>query len=223
MFIIAFIVGLAFLIAACVHIPEEPPAASLPPQVAAQRADCRGGYIDMLPSQSASDPMLSSLPGYIDIVGVDSSHEGDTLTAIFYLKEISEELAFDREGVENLNLEYRWTVSINIEGHSLAVFEQTDHSLAAHHAARREAADKPATVRPFQDEVETMDWEKNQNPDRSETQLLEVPVSPRLIVPQEDNMLTLIGRIKGINNESTNSFSTVDILLGQDGVSGRPS
>ena len=223
MFKIAVVVGLELPIAACVPIPEEPPAASLPPQAAGLRADCPGGYLDMLPGQSASDPMLSSLPGYIDIFCVDSSLEGDTLTAIFYLKEISEELAFDREGVENLNLGYRWTVSINIEGHSLAVFEQTDHSLAAHHAARREAADKPAAVRPFQDEVEIMVWKHKQIPNRSEMQLLEVPVNPRLIVSQEDNMLTLIGRIKGINNESTTSFSTFDILLGHDGVSCRPS
>lgn len=128
---VAFFVGLALLIAACVHIPKEPLAASLPPQAAVQRADCPGDYLDMLPGQSASDPMLSSLPGYIDIVGMDASIEGDNLTAIFFLKEISEELAFNREGVEDINLEYVWTVSINIEGHSLAAFDQTDHSLAA--------------------------------------------------------------------------------------------
>ncbi len=223
MFKIAIVVGLALLIAACVPIPEEPQAASLPPQAAAQRADCPGGYLDMLPGQSASDPMLSSLPGYIDIVGVDSSLEGDTLTAIFYLREIPEELAFDREDVEDMNLEYMWTVSINIEGNSLASFDHTDYSLAAFHAARRESADTPAILRPFKDEVEIMVWKHKHFPDKSETQLLEVPVNPRLIVSQEDNMLTLIGRIKGINNESTISFSTFDILLGHDGVSCRPS
>ena len=145
MFKIAIVVGLALLIAACVPIPEEPPAAPLPPQAAAQRADCPGGYLDMLPGQSASDPMLSSLPGYIDIVGVDSSLEGETLTAIFYLREVPEELAFDREGVEDINLEYMWTVSSNMEGNSLASFDQTDYSLAAFRAARRESADTPAT------------------------------------------------------------------------------
>ncbi|MCY4409699.1 MAG: hypothetical protein OXC27_04505 [Caldilineaceae bacterium] len=223
MFKIAVFVGLELPIAACVPIPEEPPAASLPPQAAGQRADCPGGYLDMLPGQSASDPMLSSLPGYIDIVGVDSSLEGETLTAIFYLREVPEELAFDREGVEDINLEYMWTVSINIEGNSLALFDQTDYSMAAFHAARRESADTPAILRPFKDEVEIMVWKHKHFPDKSETQLLEVPVNPRLIVSQEDNMLTLIDRIKGISNESTISFSTFDILLGQDGVSYRPS
>jgi len=223
MFKIAIVVGLAFLIAACVPIPEEPQAAPLPPQGAALRADCPGDYLDMLPGQSASDPMLSSLPGYIDIVGVESSLEGDTLTAIFYLREIPEELAFDREGVEDINLEYMWTVSINIEGNSLASFDHTDYSLAAFHAARRESADMPAILRPFRDEVEIMVWKHKHFPDKSETQLLEVPVNPRLIVSQEDNKLTLIGRIKGINSGSTILFSTFDILLGQDGVSYLPS
>ncbi len=223
MFKIAVVVGLELPIAACVPIPEEPPAASLPPQAAAHRADCPGSYLDTLPGQTASDPILSSLPGSIDIVGVDSSLEGDTLTATFYLREIPEELAFYREGVENLNLGYRWTVSINIEGNSLASFDHTDNSLAAFHAARRESADTPAILRPFRDEVEIMVWKHKHFPYKSETQLLEVPVNPRLIVSLEENMLTLNGRIKGNNNESTISFSTFDILLGQDGVSYRPS
>ncbi len=132
-------------------------------------------------------------------------------------------MAFDREGVEDINLEYMWTVSINIEGNSLALFDQTDYSLAAFHAARRESADTPAILRPFKDEVEIMVWKHKHFPDKSETQLLEVPVNPRLIVSQEDNMLTLIGRIKVINKESTISFSTFDILLGHDGVACRPS
>jgi len=167
--------------------------------------------------------MLISLPGYIDIVGVDSSLEGDSLTAIFYLREIPQELALDREGAEDINQEYMWTVPINIEGNSLASFDHTDYSLAAFHAARRESADTPAILRPFKDEVEIMVWKHKLIPNRSETQLLEVPVNPLLIVSQEDNMLTLIDRIEGISNESTISFSTFDILLGQDGVSCRPS
>ena len=223
MFKIALIVGLALLTAACVPIPAEPPAASLPPQKVLQPADCPGGYLDMLPGQSASDPILSSLPGYIDIVGVDSSLEGETLTAIFHLREIPEEMAFNREGVEDINLEYMWTVGINIEGDALVTSDQTDYSLATFYGARRKAADTPATVRPFKDEVEIMVWKHKHISEKNETHLLEVPVNPRLIVSHDDNTLTLIGRIKGITHESTISFSTFDILLGQDGVSCQPS
>ena len=176
----------------------------------------------MLPGQSAKDPILSSLPGYIDIVGVDSSLEGETLTAIFHLREIPEEMAFNREDVEDINLEYMWTVGISIESETLVTSDQTDYSLVTFHGARRKSADTPATVRPFKEEVETMVWKHKHFPEKNETHLLEVPVNPRLIVSHDDNTLTLIGRIKGITHESTISFSTFDILLGQDGVSCQP-
>ena len=223
MFKIVLIVGLTLFATACVPIPAEPPAASERPKTAAQPADCPGGYLDMLPGQSANDPILSSLPGYIDIVGVDSSLEGETLTAIFHLREIPEEMEFNREGVEDINLEYVWAVSISIEGVSTVESGKTDYTFATFYAARRESADTQATVRPFRNEVEIMVWKHKHISEKNETHLLEVPVNPRLIVSHDDNTLTLIGLIKGITHESTISFSTFDILLGQDGVSCQPS
>ena len=217
------IVGLALLTAACVPIPAEPPAASEPPQKTEQLADCPGGYLDMLPGQSANDPILSSLPAYIDIVGVDSSLEGETLTAVFHLRDIPEDMAFNREGVEDMNLEYMWTVGIDIESDTIVTSDQTDYTVATFYAARRELADTPTTTRPFLDAVQTMVWKHKHYPEKNKTHLLELPVNPRLIVSHENNTLTLIGRIPGITVESTISFSTFDILLGQDGVSCRAS
>ena len=216
-------VGLALLTAACVPIPAEPPAASEPPLTTEQLADCPGGYLDMLPNQSASDPISTDLPDYLDIVRVDSSLDGETLTAIFYLRGIPEDMAFNRKGVENMHLEYMWTVGIDIEGDTIVTSDQTDYTLTTSYAANRVLADTPATTRPFNDAVQLNVWKHKHYPEKNETHLLEVPVNPRLIVSQEDNTLTLIGRIKGITDESTISFSTFDILLGQDGVSCRPS
>ena len=217
------IVGLALLTAACVPIPAEPPAASEPPQKTEQLDVCPGGYLDMLPGQSSNDPTLSSLPAYIDIVGVDSSIDGETLTAIFYLRGIPEDMAFNRKGAENMHLEYMWTVGIDIEGDTVVTSDQTDYTLATFYAASRVLADTPATTRPFKDAVRTHVWKHKHYPEKNETHLLEVPVNPRLIVAHEDNRLTLVGRIPGITDESTISFSTFDILLGQEGVWCRPS
>ena len=216
-------VGLALLTAACVPIPAEPPAASEPPLTTEQLADCPGGYLDMLPNQSASDPISTDLPDYLDIVRVDSSLDGETLTAIFYLRGIPEDMAFNRKGVENMHLEYMWTVEIDIESGTKVTSDQTDYTFTTFYAARRELADTPATTRPFKNAVQTMLWENNHYPEKNETHWSEVPVNPRLIVSHEDNTLTLVGRIPGITDESTISFSTFDILLGQDGVSCRPS
>lgn len=217
------IVGIALISTACVPVPAKPSAASEQGQSTEQLADCPGGYIDLLPGQKASDPTLSSLPGYIDIVGAASSLEGDTLTAIFELREIPEELTFNREDVRDLHLEYMWTVSVNIEGDSKIASDTTDFTIATFHAASRESADSLAVVLPFKDAVQTMVWKNRTFPEKNETHWLELPVNPRLIVSHKDDTLTLIGRIPGITDSSTILFSTFDILLGQDGVSCRPS
>ncbi|MDE0078601.1 MAG: hypothetical protein OXO50_13850 [Caldilineaceae bacterium] len=218
------IVGLALLTAACVPIPAEPPTASEPPQKTEQLAECPGGYLDMLPGQSASDPVLSSLPAYIDIVGVDSSLDGETLTAVFYLRGIPEEIAVNREGVENMHLEYMWTVSINLDGDASETFDQTDYTLDASYGARRVSADTPATVRPFRTALRVGVYQHKQYPEKNETHLLEMrSAGAHLHVSHEENTLTLIGRVPGITDESSILFSTFDILLGQDGVSCEPS
>lgn len=216
------LVGLALFATACVPIPGEPPATSESLQTTEQLADCPGGYLDMLPGQSANDPTLSSLPAYIDIVRVDSSLDGDTLTSIFFLRDIPEEMPFNREGVEDLNLEYMWTVEIKIEGDTTVTSDRADFTLVAFYAAKREVAETPATVLPLRSAVKTAVWKNKHYPEKNETHWLELPVLASLIVSHEDSTLTLIGRVPGITDRSTISFSTFDILLGQDGVSCRP-
>lgn len=217
MFRTLLVVGLALLTAACVPISAEPP------QKTEQLTECPGGYLDMLPGQSANDPVLSSLPAYIDIVGVDSSLDGETLTAVFYLRGIPEGIAVNREGVENMHLEYMWTVEINIGGDAKATSDQTDYTLDASYGARRVSADTPATVRPFRTALRVGVYQHKHYPEKNETHLLKMRAGAHLDISHEENTLTLIGRVPGITDESTILFSTFDILLGQDGVSCRPS
>ena len=215
--------GLALLTAACVPISAELPTASEPPESTKRLPDCPGGYFEVLPGQSASDGVLEFLPAYIDIVSVDSTLDGETLTAIFYLRGLPLEMSFNRERVEDRHLEYMWTVAINIEGDAIITSEQTDFKLAAFYAAKRESAPTPAAIRPFTSAVQTAVWKHTYNSMTKEAQLVEVPDHPRLIVSHENNTLTIIGRIPGVTEESTLLFSTYDFLLGQDTVSCRPS
>ena len=154
------IVGLTLLTAACMPIPSEPPAASEPPQTTEQLADCSGGYLDMLPGQSANDPISTDLPDYLDIVRVDSSLDGETLTAIFYLRGIPEDIALNRKGVENMHLEYMWTVGIDVEMGEETESELLEYTFAAFYTASRVLADTPATTRPFQNAVRAEVWKK---------------------------------------------------------------
>ena len=217
------IAGIALLTAACVPIPPEPPASasvSAPTETLAEKyesADCPGGYIDLLPGQSAHDPPLSSLPDYVDIVRVESSLDGETLTAIFHLRGIPEKLEFSRKGVDNFVMEYMWTIGIDIDNAGGPGYERTDFTLSAFHAARRVSEDTPSTIRPFKNTVEIDLWEDRHFPKENRSEWRQVlSASPQLLVSHEENTLTLISKIPGITDESSLSFSTYDIVKGQE-------
>ena len=99
--------ALALCVTACVPITPEP-----------DLTNCSLGRLSLRPGQSAEDPPSDHLPEHIDIVGADSSLEGETLTATIYLRGIPEELTVNRDGVESYNLEYSWSVEIDVEGDS---------------------------------------------------------------------------------------------------------
>ena len=147
---------------------------------------------------------------------MDSSLDGETLTAIFHLRGIPEEIAVNREGVENMHLEYMWTVSIDLDGDANETSGQTDYTLDASYGARRASADTPATVRPFRTALRVGVYKHKHYPEKNETHLLEMPAGAHLDASHEENTLTLVGRVPGITDESSILFSTFDILLGQD-------
>ena len=213
--------ALALFVTACVPITPEP-AALEPSTPEPATTNCSYGYLSMRPGQSAGDPISTDLPDYLDIVRVESSLDGETLTAIFYLRGIPEDMAFNRKGVENMHLEYMWTVEIDIEGDTIVTSDQTDYTFSTFYAASRVLADSPAQTRPFKNAVQTEVWKNEHHPEENVSYWIDVPVYPRLIVSHEDNTLTLISRIPDITDESAILFSTFDILLGQDGVSCRP-
>lgn len=206
------LVALALFATACVPITPEPAA-----------ANCSDGYLSMRPGQRAGDPISTNLPDYLDIVRVESSLDEETLTATFYLRGIPEDMAFNRKGVENMQLEYMWTVDIDIEGDATDTSDQTNYTFATFYPASRVSADAPATTRPYKNAVQIEVWEKRHDPEKNEIHWISAPVQPRLIVSHEDNTLTLVGRIPGITDESVLLFSSFDILLGQDGVSCPPN
>ena len=190
--------------------------------VSEEPADCPGGYLTMLPGQNALDPIADDIPAYIDIIGVDSSLDGETLTAVFYLRDIPEEMEFNREGVKDLHSEYMWTIEIFVENSEESESEQIEYMLGAVYSARRVLADTPAATRPFKDAVRSTLWKANHDHEQDVVFLINVPVYVRMLVSHEDDTLTLISEVPGITSESTLSFSTYDILLGQDGVSCLP-
>ena len=209
---IAFIM-LTLALTACVPIPTEPP----------QIADCPGGYLDILVEQNASDPVAMDLPGYIDIVRVESRLDDETLTATFHLRDMPENMMFNREGMMITSFEYMYAINVNTDGEPILANHRGDYTLATYYATAPGSKNPQPISAPLQNVTRTVLWKNQYNEAELTVHFENVPVQPQLIVSHQDNTITLISKVPGITQTSTVMFSTIDFLSGQDGVSCKPS
>ena len=115
--------GLALLTAACVPIPAELPAASeLSRPVDGSAA---------ISEQDEVKDVSHDLVAHIDIRGVTTALDGDTLTVTFQLRDLPETLTFNRTGVPNHALEYNWEVSIDVDNDPATGSAGFDYMLSA--------------------------------------------------------------------------------------------
>ena len=68
-----------------------------------------------LSGRSVSGDVSHELVGHIDIRGVTTALDGETLTVTLLLRDVPETLTFDRTGVPEHALEYSWEVSIDVD------------------------------------------------------------------------------------------------------------
>ena len=174
-------------------------------------------FFEMLPGQMAADPFADNIPDYVDIVRVESNLDGETLTAILYLRGIPEELEIIRKGAGGEVPEYMWMIHIDVDGEDEPESERFEYLLGAYSFGNIGLTDAPSITVPFEEGVQSVLWDL-QNSNR----LIDVPVDPRLFVSREDNTLTLVSEVPGIAAESTLMISTMDSLLGYDAVSCQP-
>ena len=91
------IVWLAFLTVACVLIPSlRLEASAVKPE---QLVNCDPDCTLLIVVQNADDLATHDLPDYVDILRVESSLDDETLTVVFYLKGLPQELTVNREGL----------------------------------------------------------------------------------------------------------------------------
>ena len=75
---------------------------------------------------------LSDVPAaHIDITAVDTSLSGETLTAVFHLRDVPEALTFDRAGVPDDEPEYSWKVFVDADNDPETGFGGIDYTLSA--------------------------------------------------------------------------------------------
>jgi len=219
--------ALVVFVTACVPITPEPAA----PEPAAATEDCDSelvvdGYA-LQPGQSAIDPPDEDVPSYVDIVKVESNLEGETLSAVFYLRELPEELEFNRKGIHlsatrhegadseaQFSIEYLWHVYIDADGDSDGStdfsFFKSEYTLMAYYISGKDS--EPA-VRPVRDTIEIMLFEKDpDNPTRS-IEVLRVKPSLSLSFSHEEDTITMTVEVPGISAESYLQFETRDFLM----------
>ena len=203
------VVVFALLLAACNPMPQ------LLPQ---HLTRCSEGSLVMLPGQSAEGLVSDDLPNYIDIVGASSELDGETLTAVFHLRDVPQRMEFNRKGVANNRIEYMWVVAISIEGDPNLALNQFDYWLQASYSATRFSENTPGIMR----DVNAALWGDvlKYNPDSDEKTLVMDPLEQDvdLAISHQDSTLTLVSRIPGITPNSTITFSAHDDLLGRDFV-----
>ena len=76
---------------------------------------CDSGAALTGPGQTVTDEIEGATASYVDITKVSTSLSGETLTAVFHLRDIPETLTFNRTGISENYREYGWDVSIDID------------------------------------------------------------------------------------------------------------
>ena len=215
------IAGLALLLTACVPIPQEPPKTEASPQASPNDNDCFEGQLVMLPGQSIEVPISDELPDYVDIVGVSSDLDGETLFATFHLRDIPEELDLSTEDAKVNRAEYSLVVFISLEYSPDDEFPRTDYVLGAVFSWERPTQETTGKV----DEAATMllaavfeidpaiyedlEEEEEEEEDEEGVPYTQLENKVDVVISDQDNTLTLVGQIPGITDESALLFSNL--------------
>ena len=113
-----------------------------------------------------------------------------------------------------------WMVHIDTDVEDESELKRYEYTFGAFPSTNIRLAETPTTTHLFEDEIQVSLWEHNH--EKNTPTLIDVPANPRLFVSHEDNTLTLISEVPGITSESALMFTTIDTLLGNDGVSCQP-
>jgi len=229
--------ALVVFVTACVPITPESatPEPSTPepatPNPAAATEDCfPEGVVDgyaLQPGQSAIDPPDGDVPSYGDIVRVESTLEGETLSAVFYLRELPEALEFNRKGIHHsavrredadgeaqFSIEYLWLVYIDADGDSHGStnfsFFKSEYTLMAYYISGKDS--EPA-VRPVRDTIEVKLFEKDPDNPTHSIEVLRVKPSLSLSFSHGEDTITMTVEVPGISAESYLQFETRDFLM----------
>ncbi len=161
-------------------------------------------------SRSASGDDSHALVGHIDIRGVTTALDGETLSVTFQLRNLPETLTFARTGVPEDALEYSWEVSVDVDNDPATGSGGFDYMLSAGYFVPRLAQGSNTVAEITQPGfVKASLW----GLDRARYRVL-AEADVEVKVSADDNTITLTGEIPGIMAESRLKFRAYDFFGG---------
>lgn len=176
------------------------------------------GFLALNPGESADDPVAMNIPGYIDIVRVETALDGEILTAILHLRELPEQLEFSRKGAASDSPEYMWMIHIDTDLIEESEPERYEYMFGTFAMMNIGMTSGKSTMLPLDEGLQVILW-KTRSPDRLDS----VPIDSSMFISHELNTISLASEISGISPNSDLTFIAVDMLLdAHDGVSCLP-
>ena len=171
---------------------------------------CDSGAALAVPGQTVTDEIEDATASHVDITKVSTSLSGETLTAVFHLRDLPETLTFNRTGISEYYMEYGWDVSIDIDGDRETGNRGIEYELSASHFVPSSEKGNNAKAS-IDSKVEAAVLKA-----RSDGFMTLIDAS--LEVSPEEDTITLSGNIPGITAESQLTFSAYDYFGGSDEV-----
>ena len=171
---------------------------------------CDAGAALIRPGQSVTDEIESFTDSYVDVTKVSTSLSGETLTAVFHLKDVPETLTFNRTGISENYMEYGWEVSIDVDNDRETGNGGFEYELSASHFVP--PSEKGSNVKaPIESKVEA-------NVLKARPDSFMYMIDATLEVSPEEDTITLSGYIPAITAESRLAFKTYDYFGSSDDI-----
>ena len=213
MFKSLLIAGTVLLATSCVPISPQPAG----PCISDERALLIGETVETEPSDE--------LPGYLDVVKVESDLYRLVLTVVLHLRDIPEELTFNREGMKNNRIEYSWRVLISESAYVEPWADEVErmtrfkhHLMTAHFTESDEArAPTSGSIASF---AESDVWaiRREEGSEEEHSWYAEALWEARIEVSHELDTLTMTGYVPDAASGHLLLIETNDYFRGRDRI-----
>ena len=135
----------------------------------------------------------------------------ETLSIVFHLRDLPEEIERNRKGRAIDSFEYMWRVYIDTDLADEKESDRFEYMFAAFTYVASGETETPPATQLLEEALDFALFEAVKH-----NMMIEVPTESRLTVSSGDNTITLIGEVPGILPESHVAFRALDPMRGFD-------